>query len=364
MFWSLRLSQTCEPGPATEAGRPVRSGHPRLRAGDVRVSGPQQHNGHKQNSLENLSITYDREFSFSTAPQENFDQLKFFLISHPEYKKRRIRLRIISKMTWPEDKEFTGCSRSPTMASTPIYRPESVGSGDNSSAVRAGIFTGRSAWGSTRRVLFPQSPASLARSCMPRSPGSAAATEYVWKEDTRVANTQFELGVRPIKRNDPHDWDLIWEMAVAGDLGAIPAQIRVQSYRTLRAIGADFAKPVGMVRTCQVYWGRTGTGKSRRAWEEAGLDAYVKDPNTKFWCGYRGQGAVVIDEFRGRIDVSHLLRWLDRYPVNVEIKGSSCPLAATAFWITSNVDPRQWYPDLDSETLSALLRRFNITNFL
>ena len=193
---------------------------------------------------------------------------------------------------------------------------------------------------------------------------SAAATEYVWKEDTRVANTQFELGVRPIKRNDPHDWDLIWEMAVAGDLGAIPAQIRVQSYRTLRAIGADFAKPVGMVRTCQVYWGRTGTGKSRRAWEEAGLDAYVKDPNTKFWCGYRGQGAVVIDEFRGRIDVSHLLRWLDRYPVNVEIKGSSCPLAATAFWITSNVDPRQWYPDLDSETLSALLRRFNITNFL
>ena len=107
-----------------------------------------------------------------------------------------------------------------------------------------------------------------------------------------------------------------------------------------------------------------GLGSHGELGEEAGLDAYVKDPNTKFWCGYRGQGAVVIDEFRGRIDVSHLLRWLDRYPVNVEIKGSSCPLAATAFWITSNVDPRQWYPDLDSETLSALLRRFNITNFL
>jgi len=193
---------------------------------------------------------------------------------------------------------------------------------------------------------------------------SAAATEYVWKDDTRVPGTQFELGVRPVKRNDPHDWDRIWSMAVAGELMSIPAQIRVQSYRTLRSISSDHAKPIGMERTCEVFWGRTGTGKSRRAWEEAGNDAYTKDPNTKFWCGYSGQEHVVIDEFRGRVDVSHVLRWLDRYPVNVEIKGSSCPLAATRFWITSNVDPRCWYPDLDPESLAALLRRFNIIHYV
>ena len=266
-------------------------------------------------------------------------------------------------MTWPEDKEFTGCSRSPTMASTPIYRPESVGSGDNS--VRCGRVSSLAGLLGARQEGFSSHNHrhlwhGVACRDLPKRSGHRVCVEG------RHPGRQHPVRARSpsIKRNDPHDWDLIWEMAVAGDLGAIPAQIRVQSYRTLRAIGADFAKPVGMVRTCQVYWGRTGTGKSRRAWEEAGLDAYVKDPNTKFWCGYRGQGAVVIDEFRGRIDVSHLLRWLDRYPVNVEIKGSSCPLAATAFWITSNVDPRQWYPDLDSETLSALLRRFNITNFL
>jgi len=118
-----------------------------------------------------------------------------------------------------------------------------------------------------------------------------------------------------------------------------------------------------MVRTCWVYWGRTGTGKSRRAWDEAGLDAYAKDPRTKFWCGYFGQEHVVLDEFRGGIDVSHLLRWLDRYPVSVEIKGSSVPLAATTFWITSNLDPRVWYPELDEETLNAFLRRLNIIHF-
>lgn len=119
-----------------------------------------------------------------------------------------------------------------------------------------------------------------------------------------------------------------------------------------------------------VFWGATGTGKSRRAWDEAGVDAFVKDPRTKWyfqfnfrWCGYRGQQNVVIDEFRGCIDIAHLLRWLDRYPVLVEVKGGSRPLCATRFWITSNVDPRNWYPDVDQATRDALLRRLNITHF-
>lgn len=193
---------------------------------------------------------------------------------------------------------------------------------------------------------------------------SNAASEYVWKEETRVEGTQFELGERLFKRNDPKDWDRIWELATTGDFAGIPAQIRVQSYHTLRSICADHAKPLGMERTCRVFWGRTGTGKSRKAWEDAGMDAFTKDPNTKFWCGYSGQECVVVDEFRGRIDISHLLRWLDRYPVIVEIKGSSRPLLAKSFWITSNVDPRLWYPDVDQETVDALIRRLNITHFL
>ena len=190
-----------------------------------------------------------------------------------------------------------------------------------------------------------------------------ATTAYVWKEETRVEGTQFQLGALPFKRNDPRDWDEIWDLAAKGDLLRIPSSVRVLHYRTLRAIGADFAQPIPMERTCCVYWGSTGTGKSRDAWAAAGMEGYAKDPNTKFWCGYRGQGNIVIDEFRGRIDISHLLRWLDRYPVSVEIKGSSVPLLANKFWITSNVDPRNWYPDLDPETLSALLRRFNITHY-
>lgn len=149
--------------------------------------------------------------------------------------------------------------------------------------------------------------------------------------------------------------------AQAGNLDAIPPRIRVISYRTLRSIAADYVKPVAVVRSVEVFWGPTGTGKSRRAWEEAGMDAYCKDPRSKFWCGYQGEDHVIIDEFRGGIDIAHLLRWFDRYPVRVEIKGSSVPLVASKIWITSNLEPIYWYPDCDGTTRDALMRRLNIT---
>lgn len=191
---------------------------------------------------------------------------------------------------------------------------------------------------------------------------SSAANEYVWKEDTRIGD-QFELGRLPFKRNEPKDWDQIWELAKSGTIDEIPADVRIQHYRTLRTIKADFAVPRAMVREVFVYCGRTETGKSRRAWDEAGMDAYPKDPRTKFWDGYRDQQHVVIDEFRGSIDVSHLLRWFDRYPCLVEIKGSATSLVATKIWITSNLHPQNWFPDLDPVTYAALLRRLQITIF-
>lgn len=35
----------------------------------------------------------------------------------------------------------------------------------------------------------------------------------------------------------------------------------------------------------------------------------------------------------------------------------------TASWITCNLHPFNWYPDLDEETRNALLRRLQITVF-
>lgn len=194
---------------------------------------------------------------------------------------------------------------------------------------------------------------------------SAAAEDYVWKEDTAIANTRFELGQKAFQRSSDADWQRVWDLAIKGEFLSIPASIRVSHYGTLRKVHQDNVQPVAIERAVHVFWGKTGSGKSRRAWEEAGMDAYPKAPTTKFWCGYTGQLNVVIDEFRGDVSISHLLRWLDRYPVLVEVKGSGTALSARQIWITSNLPPRSWYPDLDEETYSALFRRFtSITEFV
>lgn len=112
---------------------------------------------------------------------------------------------------------------------------------------------------------------------------SEAADAYVWKEDTRVDGTQFELGRKPLRRNNERDWEKVRTLAKEGKLDEIPADIFVCHYRTLQAIAADYATPTPIVREVHVFWGETGTGKSKRAWEEAGLSAYTKDPRSKWW---------------------------------------------------------------------------------
>jgi len=186
---------------------------------------------------------------------------------------------------------------------------------------------------------------------------------YVRKEDTRIPGSQFEFGKKSLKRNSDKDWDQIWEKAKIGDVEGIPADVRIKSYTTLRKIEKDFAKPIALERKVYVFWGATGLGKSRRAWNEAGLDAYPKGPTSIWWDGYQGQNNVIIDEFRGQIGISHLLRWFDRYPVIVENKGGATVLKATTIWVTSNLHPKNWFPDLDGPTYLALERRLEIVHF-
>jgi len=201
------------------------------------------------------------------------------------------------------------------------------------------------------------------RTCHAEVSRSEAADAYVWKLDTRVEGTNFELGARAIRRSVATDWDAVASNARSGRLDLIPSDVLVRCYNQLRRIEGDALAPTPMEREVRVYWGATGTGKSRTAWAEAGWDAYPKGPRSRFWDGYRGSPHVIIDEFRGAIDVAYLLTWFDRYPVVVEVKGSSVVLKATKIWLTSNLHPRDWYPDLDAATVAALLRRLTITEF-
>jgi len=71
---------------------------------------------------------------------------------------------------------------------------------------------------------------------------SSCATDYVQKEDTRVAGSQFEFGSRPVNRASQSDWDDIWLKATSGEIMGIPSDIRVINCFILDSLLFFFAK--------------------------------------------------------------------------------------------------------------------------
>lgn len=114
-----------------------------------------------------------------------------------------------------------------------------------------------------------------------------------------MAGTQFSYGAPAVRRNSATDWEGVRRDARAGRLDAIPADIYVRCFHQLQSISRASARAVPMDRSCFVFWGVTGSGKSHDAHDRAGANGvqyYVKDPATKWWDGYCGEQCVVIDE--------------------------------------------------------------------
>ena len=168
---------------------------------------------------------------------------------------------------------------------------------------------------------------------------SDAAHSYVHKEDTAIAGSQFSYGDLPLRRNNKTDWKKVRDLAKAGSMDDIPDDVFIRYYSSLQRIRVEHSR-AGFRHDIRVivFHGGTGLGKTRRAWHEA-PNAYIKNPNTKWWDSYRGEKEVILDEFTGRFDISYLLTWLDRYPCMVECKGSSAHLQAETLYITSNLSP-------------------------
>ncbi|ADD62463.1 replication-association protein [Cyclovirus Chimp12] len=89
------------------------------------------------------------------------------------------------------------------------------------------------------------------------------------------------------------------------------------------------------------YWGPPGSGKSRRALQEAteiSTNGIYYKPRGQWWDGYVQQSCVIIDDFYGWIKYDEILKICDRYPYKVQIKGGYEEFTSTHIWFTSNVD--------------------------
>jgi len=109
-----------------------------------------------------------------------------------------------------------------------------------------------------------------------------------------------------------------------------------------------------------ILFGPTGYGKSWRARQYN--DPYTvpwPTGNRWWWPDYENQETVILDEFRHQIKYDTMLKFLDRYEFNVEYKGGNKKFNSKRIVITSNIEPADWYPNLDQETKEPLKRRIN-----
>lgn len=110
----------------------------------------------------------------------------------------------------------------------------------------------------------------------------------------------------------------------------------------------------------KVYWfyGESGSGKSQKAYEIGGIDAYYKNASMEHWENYQNEDFVVIDDYRPSMcPFSEFLRILDRYPHLVNVKCNFAQFTTKWIIITSPRSPRETWKNQKEEDLYQLERR-------
>jgi len=120
------------------------------------------------------------------------------------------------------------------------------------------------------------------------------------------------------------------------------------------ARGVAWKEPV-----IKVFWGDSGVGKSRkvRDMDQNVFNVPVHESGTCWFDGYQDQETILFDDFYGGISYSLMLRFLDGYSMDAQIKGGFVRLNHKQVIITSNKPPEEWYSAKVQGSAEALLRR-------
>ena len=191
-----------------------------------------------------------------------------------------------------------------------------------------------------------------------------AAIEYCKKEGDYT-----ERGTPPVSQKEKGEkekrkWKEIREAAEEGRYDDIPEDLRFTNHSLIKAHRISHLRGQSLVDTevqHEWYYGKSGSGKSRKAREE-NPDAYLKTCN-KWWDGYENEQIVIIEDLDKKHDVlgHHLKIWGDRYPFPCEVKGGIIKIRPEKVIITSNYHPSEIWSD--DSTLEPILRRFKTTEF-
>lgn len=188
--------------------------------------------------------------------------------------------------------------------------------------------------------------------------------EYCTKADTRVlAGDEVGEVPRAGRRTDLEDLaEVVREHGAAGVVDRMPDML-IRYPRGIdrleRELLAARNKPVPEVF---ILWGDPGAGKSRRVRELApdvwSVPSSGEDFEWKWFDGYKGQEDVVFDDFEPRYQyLAPMLRWIDRYRIDVPVKGGFVNWVPRRIFLTSNTDPELWFRGASPSRVAAFFRR-------
>lgn len=110
-------------------------------------------------------------------------------------------------------------------------------------------------------------------------------------------------------------------------------------------------------------WGEPGTGKSTMARTKfAGGRVYIKAQN-KWWDGYNGEEAAVLEDLDTDCLNHYLKIWADKWSCTGETKGGTIQLRHKSFIVTSNYPIDHFCKD-DTALCTAISRRFKVVKLV
>lgn len=174
-------------------------------------------------------------------------------------------------------------------------------------------------------------------------------------------NADFkEYGELPDKQGKRTDLDNVRQ--VLSDTGRMSEVVAVaksnQSVRMAQEILKYHEKKRDWKPQVMWFYGATGTGKSKTAYEILGDDCYTTMDTGKWWEGYDAHESVHIEDMRRDFLKFHqLLKLLDRYPYRIECKGGSRQFLAKRIIITSCYSPYEMFET--REDIQQLIRRID-----
>jgi len=194
--------------------------------------------------------------------------------------------------------------------------------------------------------------------------------KYCTKEDSNA----FEMGTRPLESGKKTSLSSAVQRVMEG---ATLAQIAtdeqggeaiVKFHKGLTVLRSVLVKARTHPPTVVWISGATGSGKTRESIRLSdrlfGVSNYwISSGGLRWFDGYDGQPCAIFDDFRTK-HVSHfsfLLRLLDRYPVQVEIKGAYVQWVPRLIIITTCHNPRDTWSYSTSENIAQLERRITHT---